>query len=479
MATKPKYPRVAQLKTTADFKKYLAENDINLPFDDTLLPPNESPFGQQIFLNSGKIIGNSLCILPMEGWDGTLDGKPSEFTKNRWAKFAISGAKLLFGCEAVAVCHEGKANPHQLVINDENFEDFVQLKQLLIDKHTEKFGSTDGFVTGLQLTHSGRFCKPNDHKKFEPKILYKHPYLNQKFGMADDYPILTDDDIDGIIEKYIQAAVLAQRAGYDFIDIKHCHGYLGHEFLSAVDRPGKYGGSFENRTRFLKNIVAGIKQAAPSLEMGIRMSAFDFLPFKKGIDDTGEPEKNDNYSYAFGSQKDGLSLDLTEPKAFLKLAQSLGIQLICITGGSPYYNPHLMRPAIFPPSDGYLPPEDPFLGVKRQIDVTHELKKDFPELVLIGSGYSYLQEWLPNVAQYVLKNGMADGVGFGRMVLSYPTMPDDMLNGRPSVRNLICRTFSDCTTAPRNGLISGCYPLDPLYKKLPEAAILKIAKEQV
>ena len=152
---------------------------------------------------------------------------------------------------------------------------------------------------------------------------------------------------------------------------------------------------------------------------------------------------------------------------------------MCITGGSPYYNPHLMRPALFPPSDGYLPPEDPLLGVKRQIDVTNELKQAFPELVIIGSGYSYLQEWLPNVAQYVLRNGMADSVGFGRMVLSYPTMPADMLAGRSLVRNLICRTFSDCTTAPRNGLISGCYPLDTLYKKSPEAEQLKAIKESL
>lgn len=476
---KPKYTRVAQLKTAADLKKHLETNGIDLSFDETLLPPAESPFNTPIPLRSGKTIGNSLCILPMEGWDGTLDGKPTEFTKNRWVKFAVSGAKLLFGCEAVAVCHEGKANPNQLVMNDDNFEEFVNLRQLILDKHTEKFGTVDGLVIGLQLTHSGRFCKPNSHKKFESKILYAHPFLNQKFGMDVDYPVLTDEEIDEIIEKYVKAAVLAQKAGFDFVDIKHCHGYLGHEFLSAVDRPGKYGGSFENRTRYLRNIVAGIQQAAPGLEMGIRVSAFDFLPFKKGPNEQGEPEKAETYPYAFGGREDGLGINLEEPKAFLQLAQSLGIQMICITGGSPYYNPHLMRPALFPPSDGYQPPEEPFTGVKRQIDVTAELKKAFPELVIIGSGYSYLQEWLPNVAQYVLRTGMADSVGFGRMVLSYPTMPDDMANGRSMTRNLICRTFSDCTTAPRNGIISGCYPLDTFYKKRPEAEELKAIKERL
>lgn len=476
---KPKYTRIAQLKTASELQKYLEVSEVDLAFDETLLPPAENPFNRPIRLKSGKTIGNSLCILPMEGWDGTLDGKPTEFTKNRWEKFAVSGAKLLFGCEAVAVCHDGKANPNQLVMSEANYEEFVELRQLILDKHSEKFGTTDDLIIGLQLTHSGRFCKPNSHKKFESKIVYSHPFLNQKFGMEADYPTLTDEEIDEIVENYIRAAVLAQKAGYDFVDIKHCHGYLGHEFLSAVDREGKYGGSFENRTRYLRNIVTGIKQAAPGLEMGVRVSAFDFLPFKKGPNEVGEPEKTETYPYAFGGQKNGLGIDLTETKAFLQLAQDLGIQMVCITGGSPYYNPHLMRPALFPPSDGYQPPEEPLAGVKRQIEVTHELKKAFPELVIIGSGYSYLQEWLPYIAQNVLRNGMADSIGFGRMVLSYPTMPADMANGNTLTRNLICRTFSDCTTAPRNGLISGCYPLDPYYKKRPEAEALKAIKENL
>lgn len=476
---KPQFPRMAQLKTAADLRNYLESNTIDLPFDETLLPPDASPFGRSILLKSGKTIGNSLCILPMEGWDGTTDGRPTDFTRNRWKKFAVSGAKLLFGCEAVAVCHSGKANPNQLVLNDETFPDFVELRQLLLNEHTKAFGQTDDLLIGLQLTHSGRFCKPHSHKSFESKILYSHPFLNSKFGMAADYPLLTDEDIDQIIEQYVEAAVLAQKAGFEFVDVKHCHGYLGHEFLSAVNREGRYGGSFENRTRYLRNIVDGIRQAAPGLEIGIRLSAFDMLPFKKGPVGTGVPEAAEQYPFAFGGKDSGLGVDLTETKAFLSLAQSLGIQLVCITGGSPYYNPHLMRPALFPPSDGYLPPEDPLLGVKRQIDVTYELKRAFPEMVIIGSGYSYLQEWLPNVAQSVLRAGMADSVGFGRMVLSYPTMPADMVAGRSLVRNLICRTFSDCTTAPRNGLISGCYPLDTLYKKSPEAEQLKVLKESL
>ena len=157
----------------------------------------------------------------------------------------------------------------------------------------------------------------------------------------------------------------------------------------------------------------------------------------------------------------------------------LGIHLVCVTAGSPYYNPHIQRPALFPPSDGYQPPEDPLVGVARQIAVTAALKAARPEMIVVGSGYSYLQEWLPHVAQAVVRGGGADFVGLGRMILSYPDLPADVLAGRSFQRKRFCRTFSDCTTAPRNGLISGCYPLDPYYKSRPEAEELDKIKDEL
>jgi NADPH2 dehydrogenase len=475
---KPRYSRMAQLKTTEDFINYSKIENVNLPFTPRLETGYSDVFKKKIELKSGRIIGNRFCILPMEGWDGTTDGKPTEFTKKRWEKFAISGAKLLFGCEAVAICHSAKANPRQLVLNQETFEEIKKLREFTENKHLETFGTTDDFVIGLQLTHSGRFCKPNDNTKFESKTVYAHPLLDAKFHVDPETQILTDTEIEGIIDLYIKAAVLAQKAGFHFVDVKHCHGYLGHELLSAVDRPGKFGGSIENRSRYMRDIITGIHEAAPGLEIGIRLSATDFVPFKKGFEDQGVPEETKNaYSYAFGGT--GLAIDLSETKAFLKIAQDLGVQLICITAGSPYYNPHITRPALFPPSDGYLPPEEPLLGVQRHIEVTAELKKYFPDLIFIGSGYTYLQEWLPNVAHAVLKENKVDLVGLGRMVLSYPNFPEDVIAEKPIARNLICRTFSDCTTAPRNGMISGCYPLDTFYKKLPEAQELKNLKAQM
>jgi NADPH2 dehydrogenase len=475
---KPRYSRMAQLKTADDFLNYSKLEGVNLPFTPVLESGYSSVFKKEIKLNSGRTIGNRFCILPMEGWDGTKDGKPTEYTKNRWEKFAISGAKLLFGCEAVAICHEAKANPRQLVLNEDTFEDIKKLREFTEQKHLETFGTVDDLIIGLQLTHSGRFCKPNDNTKFESKTAYAHPLLDTKFHVDPITQVLTDSELEEIIDLYIKAAVLAQKAGFHFVDVKHCHGYLGHELLSAVNRPGKFGGSIENRSRYMRDIITGINEAAPGLEIGIRLSATDFVPFKKGFEDQGVPEEtNTEYKYAFGGT--GLEIDLSETKEFLKIAQELGVQLICITAGSPYYNPHITRPALFPPSDGYLPPEEPLLGVQRHIEITAELKNHFPDLIFIGSGYTYLQEWLPNVAHAVLTENKVDLVGLGRMVLSYPNFPEDVIAEKLLTRNLICRTFSDCTTAPRNGMISGCYPLDGFYKKMPEAQTLKNLKLQL
>jgi 2,4-dienoyl-CoA reductase-like NADH-dependent reductase (Old Yellow Enzyme family) len=326
-----------------------------------------------------------------------------------------------------------------------------------------------------------------DKKRLDPQILYHHPILDEKFGLDDKFPLLEDEAIEALIEDFGVAAALAQQAGFDFVDIKHCHGYLGHEFLSAVDRPGRYGGSFENRTRFLREVTATVRRAAPGLDIGVRLSAFDFMPFQPSPDEErvgvptvlGATGINNSYRYAFGGDGSGLGIDLTEPLAFLDLLAELDIRLVCITAGSPYYNPHIQRPALFPPSDGYYPPEDPLVGVARQLKVVAALKQARPGLIYVGSGYSYLQDWLPNVAQSAVRTGGVDLVGLGRMVLAYPDLPADVLAGRVVERKRLCRTFSDCTTGPRNGLVSGCYPLDPFYKSRPESEQLAAIKKAV
>jgi 2,4-dienoyl-CoA reductase-like NADH-dependent reductase (Old Yellow Enzyme family) len=468
------YKRLAALKTPIDFLGYLKTIGTSLPFDEDLLAGEASPLAQPYRLKDGRIIGNRFCTQPMEGWDGTADGLPTEKTLRRWENFGRSGAKLIWGGEAVAVTHEGRANPNQLMINTGTLGGLERLREALVAVHRGRFGSTEDLLIGLQLTHSGRFSRPNENTRLEPKILYHHPLLEEIYKIDPRLPVLSDDEIEEIINDYVRAACLAQDLGYDFVDIKHCHGYLGHEFLSARIRPGPFGGSFENRTRFLKEIVAGVRREAPGLLVGVRLSAFDFPPFRPGPDGIGQllDYCNDRgeYPFAFGADPARpLEIDLYETFAFLELLQSLDIELVNLTAGSPYYNPHIQRPAYFPPSDGYLPPEDPLIGVARQVNTVAAIKTRFPGLAIVGTGYTYLQEWLPHVAQAAVRNGMVDFVGLGRMMLAYPEFPTDLLDGRPLQRKRLCRTFSDCTTAPRMGFVSGCYPLDEFYKASPEA----------
>lgn len=473
-----KYSRLASLKTAAQFRRYLEELRLALPCDEQLQVGPSSPLAQSYTLRNGFKIGNRFCILPMEGWDGTKDGRPSADTMRRWQNFGRSGAKLIWGGEAVAVRHECRANPKQLLINEKNLPALAELRGALIKTHEASFGTSEDLYIGLQLTHSGRFCKPNRNDHMAPQILYRHPILDRKFNVPPSMPLMSDAEISKLVDDFVHAAKLAVQAGFAFVDIKHCHGYLGHEFLSARSRAGRYGGSFENRTRFLREIVAGIRAEAPQLEIGVRVSAFDFVPFRPGAELIGEPEASAPYPFAFGADDTGLHLNLTEPRAFLDLLAQLQIQLVCISGGSPYYTPHVIRPALFPPSDGYLPPEDPLVGVARHINVTAQLKRYRPDLMIVGSGYTYLQEWLPHVAQRVIREGDADFIGLGRMVLAYPEFPSDVLAGKALQRKRLCRTFSDCTTAPRNGMISGCYPLDEHYKQKSEAETLRRMKQK-
>jgi 2,4-dienoyl-CoA reductase-like NADH-dependent reductase (Old Yellow Enzyme family) len=374
------------------------------------------------------------------------------------------------------VAHDGRANPRQLVIDGDTIDGLAALRGELVDAHRTARGGTDGLVVGLQLTHSGRWSRPSGPP--EPRIAFHHPVLDQRVP-ADATRVLTDDDLNHLVETFAGAAVLAARAGFDFVDVKHCHGYLLHELLGAVDRPGEYGGDFEHRTRFLRRVVPRIRELAPSLAVGVRLSTYDFVPFEAGDDGVGVPAGGAAAAarYAFGGDGSGTGIDLAETHRFLALCRELGIGLVCVTAGSPYYNPHVQRPAFFPPSDGYTPPEDPLVGAARMIAATAELARAHPDLAIVGSGYSYLQQWLPHAAQHAVRTGGATSIGIGRGMLSYPHLPADVLGGRPLQAARLCRTFSDCTTAPRNGLVSGCYPLDDFYKARDERVELAAIKK--
>jgi NADPH2 dehydrogenase len=231
-----------------------------------------------------------------------------------------------------------------------------------------------------------------------------------------------------------------------------------------------------------------VRAAHPDLVVGVRLSLYDTAPHHAGPDGVGVPDYSAGTAasepWRFGSTVpvDG-GVDLTEPLALAALLAAEGVAMMCVTAGSPYANPHIQRPAYFPPTDGYLPPEDPLVGVARMQAATRQLSAALPGMVVVASGLTYLQDHLAHVAQPMVSpdadgGRWADVVGLGRMALSYPDLPADVLAGRPLERRAICRTFSDCTTAPRTGLVSGCYPLDPFYRDRPERVTLAAAKRE-
>jgi 2,4-dienoyl-CoA reductase-like NADH-dependent reductase (Old Yellow Enzyme family) len=457
----PHYPRIASFKSAAALRTHLAALGVDLPCDDEILAAPDSPLARALEIE-GRRLGNRFAIQPMEGWDGTADGTPSALTERRWQHFGRSGAALIWGGEAVAVRADGRANPNQLLLDERTAASIGALRRTLLAAAPR---DTPPLV-GLQLTHSGRWSRPTAAGP-APRIAFRHPLLDRRVGIDDDAAVLSDAEVEALIADFARAARLAQAEGFDFVDVKHCHGYLLHEFLAARRRAGRFGGAdLAARTRLLHALLDAVGDAAPGLAIGVRLSVFDLVPHRPGDDEVGVAEAPPlPYDCAFGLDPAAPTrTDLNEAVAVVRALLARGVRLINVTAASPYYAPHAQRPAAFPPSDGYQPPEDPLIGVARLLDAARRIKAAAPAAVVVSSGWSYLQDWLPHLAQATVRAGWFDAVGLGRMALSYPELPNDVLSGHGLARKRICRTFSDCTTAPRRGLVSGCYPLDPFYR---------------
>jgi 2,4-dienoyl-CoA reductase-like NADH-dependent reductase (Old Yellow Enzyme family) len=429
-----RWPQLKSIRSADALLERLDELRVALPFAD---PPAIDALAAPLTI-AGRTAPNRLAILPMEGWDGSDDGRPTDLVRRRWSRFGSSGAGLVWGGEAFAVNPAGRANPHQLCLGPSSGDDLAELRGLL---------ATDQ-VAGLQLTHSGRWA-------VKPRPGRDDPLLDLRRSGAR----MNDQELDALADDYAAAAVLAARAGFDFVDVKACHGYLQHELLGGP-------GPLEERARWLRTTIERVRTAAPALPIGVRLSVFDVVPHHAGVDGTGEPDADPSTPFGFAASEAPALLDL------------LGIDLVCVTAGSPYYCPHAQRPAYFPPSDGYQPPEDPLVGVARLVSAAVALAEDAPRATVVASGVSYLQEWLPHVASAIVRDSRVASVGVGRLVLSYHDAPADILAGRPLDARRLCRTFSDCTTAPRNGLVSGCWPLDDFYKSRPERVDLAAAKRK-
>jgi 2,4-dienoyl-CoA reductase (NADPH2) len=433
-----------RFRSLDELRAKVAELGQDLPLDDDL-----SPLARRVRIGT-KETPNALAIQPMEGCDGTADGRPDELTTRRYHRFAHGGAGLLW-FEATAVVPEARANPRQLLLVESTADSFAALREGALAAGREANGAEYTPYTVIQLTHSGRYSRPVD--KPAPIIAHHDGLLDKAVGVPEDQPLVTDDYLDRLQDRYIEAAKLAARCGFDGVDIKCCHRYLFSELLAAHTRPGKYGGSFENRTRMLLSIVRRVRDEVPGVDVTLRMNVYD-----------GHP-----YPWGWGvSQEDPAVPDMSEPLRLIGLLEEAGVKLVNVTVGNPYYTPHINRPFDTNVDGGYVPEEHPVVGVARMIGLARQVKEAYPGLVVLGSGYSWLRQYLGNAAAGAMARGWTDLVGAGREAFAYPDFARDLLTTGEMKRRGVCIACSRCTQIMRDHGRAGCVPFDrevygPIY----------------
>ena len=410
-----------------------------LPFQETIAPLFEG-----ILLGS-QTIPNRLAVQPMEGFDAEPDGSPSELTFRRYQRYAEGGSGIIW-FEATSVIPEGRSNPHQLLLDPRNLTPFQRLAEQTRSSARRFFGESHEIFLVLQLTHSGRYSRPEG--KPLPQIAGFNPLLNRA---EEEVRVLTDDELDRLQDRFVEAAKWAEEAGFDAVDIKACHGYLVNDLLAAYERKdSRYGQTFENRTRFLCELVQRIRDAVPALSLAVRLSVFDGIAGGFGV-----------------SRDDPERIDLSEPMDLIRTLVQSGVSLFNITAGNPYQKPHLGRP-FDRPLRGFSPPDEhPLEGVSRLLRLAAEFQKGLPDVPFVGTGYSWLRHYFPGVGAAVVQQGEASLIGLGRSSLAYPDAPRDLMaKGRMNPAK-VCITCSRCTELMRNGWQSGCVVRDKeIYGRL-------------
>lgn len=447
--------RYFKYKSVEELAAENARLGIDLGFSDDL-----GPLFRPVAVGP-RTAGNRWCIHPMEGCDGEPNGAPGELTFRRYNRFGAGGAKVIWG-EACAVVEDGRANPRQIVLDDQTKADFARLVAECRKAHREANGDDADLLFGLQLTHSGRYSYRR------PVIATHDPLLVGRYKVAADTPLVTDDELKRLVDHYVAAAKLAVAVGFDFLDVKQCHRYLLNELLGARNRPGPYGGSFENRTRLAREIFQAVRAAVPGAILATRLNVYDGIPFHMAPDGDGAPDPwTVPLANGWGmSETDPFTPDLTEPLRWVAEMRQLGVQLVNVTMGNPYAQPHFGRPFEYPPPDGYESPEHPLVGVDRHFRATEAVQRAHPDLPVVGTGYSYLQEFLPAAGAANVRDARVTLVGVGRASLAQPDWVRQLLDHGKVDRKRVCRTFSYCTALmrakdhPLGQYPTGCPPFD-------------------
>ena len=402
----------------------------------------------------GLSIPNSLAIHPMEGCDGDSVGRPGKLTMRRYQRFAAGGAGLLWG-EATAVVGEAKANPRQLWFNKNSKDSFGEMLAMMRQVAAESMGPGHKPVIVAQLTHSGRYSRPGSaaHPIIpqrdpyrDPMVPQQEPNPNTKSKIPKDWPLVTDEYLDKLQDSYVEAARIAFEAGFDAVDVKSCHGYLINELFTCHNRKGKYGGSFENRTRFVLEVIDKIRsELGENKPITTRIGIYDAIP----------------YPYGWGVDKDDYTKpDLTEPMKLIALLRERGVKLINITAANPYFNPHIGRPFNETIVGGYEEPEHPLVGVSRLVKLAGQIQKEFGDIAIVGTGYSWLRTLLPNVAAANKANGLVSIAGVGRMGFAYPDYAKDIITKGRMFAEKVCVACSACTQIMRDRGMTGCVVRD-------------------
>lgn len=400
------------------------------------------------------IIPNSIASLPMEGGDSDDMGSPTELTYRKYEKIARGGSGLIW-LEAVSVSKEGRSNDKQLWITEENWTEFKKLNDLIKSSAKKEFGEDYNPITIIQLNHSGRYCKNNG--KSQPIIATHKKILDDRLGISEDYPVVTDDYLRNLEDEFVKAVRLVKKAGFDGVDIKACHGYLLSELLSAYEREGEYGGKFENRIKLMINIIDKVKEDedCEGLLLASRLNIYDAVPYPQG----------------WGvSKESGLEIDLEEPKKLVKILEDKGVSLISLTMGNPYVVPHINKPYDI---GNYTPDEEVIRSCNRLIDEIGNMQKSFPDICFVGVGYSWFRHLAPYVGAGSLDQGLCKIIGFGREGIAYPDFAKDILNHGEMIRNKVCIACSKCSEMKSKLGTCGCVVRDsevylPLYKKMKE-----------
>jgi 2,4-dienoyl-CoA reductase (NADPH2) len=397
---------------------------------------------------SGRQLPNRLAIHPMEGSDADSDGSPGELTFRRYERFGRGGAGLIW-FEAAAVVPEGRSNPRQLTLTPKTFDAFRRLVERTRSAARSTGDPNRNPLLLLQLTHSGRFAKPAGRP--DPMITRHDPALDPFLPLPPDATIITDDALDALKDAFIATARLAAKAGFDGVDIKACHGYLASELLSAYGRPGRYGGSYDHRTRFLRETLREIGLIEPGLLLAVRLNVWDGIPYPSGFGMDPEAPDREN---------------LSEPRRLVTDLARLGVGLLNVTAGIPPFLPHIGRPFDVPVRGGGPSPEHPLVGVARLIRLAGIIQASRPDLPIVGTGYSWLRNFFPNVAAAAVASGRAALIGVGRLAFAYPDFVRDLAERGRLDPGKVCTSCSGCSTLARTGRPAGCVVRDAAVYRL-------------